>query len=255
MRSTVVRLVLGVSLTACGGAGQQPQSARGAEDSPAAAPDDASPGAASAPAKANASEQADPTAVPTDCAKKDELCVPSPAFVKRLCGNVNPDVALAFFRSGTPFSRGYLKMNVERAWNASGGASSADRLEFDEEVIILLVRENKTGITVSGASGSYDVLRWDGTCATLSGEEVTMSVPPKPKNAKIVWKDLSDEMQAALLENESIAKLNKQRRDECKGATMGSVSKLCVKLVDQLSEAVVKHVRDGGNLHAVTKVK
>lgn len=190
------------------------------------------------------------------CETKDKLCLPKPGFAKKLCQNVYPDVALAYFRQGTPFTRGYLKGAVE-AWNASGGVSSPEnKLVFDEEVIVLFVRKNNTGIEVSGASGGYDVLRWDGSCATLSGEEMTFTVPPtKPKTAKIGWQYLGDAVQAALLADPAVAKINKERRDECKGATSGDVSKKCVKAVDSLSEAITNYVRGGGEVPAPAKLK
>ena len=48
-------------------------------------------------------------------------------------------VALALFAKSSPWTRGYLKGDVE-AWNASGGVSSGDKLLFDEEVIVLVRR-------------------------------------------------------------------------------------------------------------------
>jgi hypothetical protein len=243
-----------ICLASCGG-GSDP-GPKTAETEAATASSDASPEATSASAKGSASPAADDgSTVPTTCETKDGLCLPSPAFTKKLCDRGSLDVALAMFRKGTPFSRGYLRMNVD-AWNASGGASSSEnKLVFDEEVIVLLVRKNETGIQVSGSSGGYDVLRWDGTCASLSGEELTMTAPPKPKNPKVIWKDFSEEAQNALLGDATIAQLNKERRAECKGATSGEVSKKCVKLVDQLSDAIVAFVRSGGEVPAPAKLK
>jgi hypothetical protein len=251
MRFQAAATLVALCATSCGGsATPEPGTATQSETPAETAPD-----ATAAPAKGSPDVAADDgTTVPTDCKQNGELCLPSAAFTKRLCSGMNPDVALAFFKKGTPFSRAYMKMNVD-AWNASGGASSADKLVFDEEVIILLSRKNETGIQVSGASGGYDVLRWDGTCATLSAEEVTLSVPPKPKNAKVVWKDFSEATQNALLGDPAIAKLNKERRDECKGASIGEVSKKCVTLVDKLSEAIVSYVRNGGEVPPPAKLK
>jgi len=243
-------VVFAVATAACTGA-----------KSPEAEPTDSTATAESAPkAAASSKADADPAAavsddVPLSCDTKDKLCLPKPGFAKRLCQHVYPDVALSYFRKGTPFTRGYLKGNVD-AWNASGGVSSGDKLVFDEEVIVLFVRTNKTGIEVSGASGGYDVLRWDGSCATLSSEEMTLTAPPtKPKTAKVSWQALGDSFQATLLGDANIAKLNKERRDECKGATIGDVSKKCVKLVDGLGDAISNYVRGGGDLPAPGKLK
>jgi hypothetical protein len=234
--------------TGCGGAEPTPTTSDAVAETQAATT--GTPASAS-PAKQDA--PVDASAVPTDCQSDGKLCLPPAAFVKKLCSAVHQDVALAFFKKGAPFTRGYLAGNTE-AWNASGGPSSAEKLVFDEEVIVLLARENKTGIQVSGASGGYDVLRWDGTCATLSGEELTFRVPPKPIAPKLLWKDLPEGIQNKLLEDATIAKLNKERRDECKGATIGDVSVKCVKAVDKLSLAIIAYVRDGRDFPAPTKL-
>ena len=183
------------------------------------------------------------------------MCVPPAKFVKKLCANVNPDVALVYFRKGSPFTRGYLTGNT-KAWNASGGAAYDDTLVFDEEVIVLSLKENTTGIEVSGAGTGYDVLRWDGSCATLSGQELTLKAPPtKAKIAKLEWKMFSEQSQNALLSDATIAKVNKERRDECKGVTIGDVSHKCVKAVDKLSDAIASFVRNGGEVPVPSAVK
>ncbi len=206
------------------------------------------------PSASAAASEADVPGIPDKCEQKGQVCAPPPKFVKRLCGGFNPDVALLFFRKGSPFTRGYLRGNTD-AWNASGGASGGDKLVFDEEVIVLLQRGSDLGgMQVSGAEGTFDVLRWDGSCASLSSGELTFTVPPKPKNAKISFKDLGDNTQETLLKNEKIAKLNADRRKECKGVSMGDVSAKCVKLVEQLSDSVAQYVRDGGEIPPPTKV-
>ncbi len=245
-------LVLSVaSFTAgCGGAEPAPTTSDSVADGDGAASSTTTPASASPPKSA---EPIDAGAVPTECTSDGKLCLPPAAFVKKLCSSVHQDVALAFFKKGAPFTRGYLAGNTE-AWNASGGPSSAEKLVFDEEVVVLLARENKTGIQVSGASGGYDVLRWDGTCATLSGEELSFRVPPKPIAPKLLWKDIPEGVQNKLLEDATIAKLNKERRDECKGATIGDVSVKCVKAVDKLSVAIVAYVREGKDFPVPSKL-
>lgn len=235
-------MIASISLAACSGSSAE---ATTPESESTAEPTSSTTEAASAAPK----EKEDKLpAVVTTCEKNGELCVPPPAFVKKLCANTNPDLALVYFRAGSPFSRGWLTRNTE-VFNAYGGSSSQDKLLFDEEVVVLNVRAaNSTGIQVSGASGGYDVMRWDGSCASLSGEEVTFKAPPKGKTAKLEWKIYSDDSQNALLSDANIAKINKTRRDECKGVTIGDVSKACVKAVDQLSEAIVDFVRKGGEV-------
>jgi hypothetical protein len=221
----------------------------------ASAPPPAAPPAPSAepsaePSAASVAEEDKPfTKLPTECTEQGKLCLPPPKFVKRLCGSFNPDVALAMLAKGTPWSRGYLRVKSAEAWNASGGVSSIDKLVFDEEFVILTHRQaDGGGMVVSGAGGGYDVLRWDGSCSSLTDEEVTLTASPTPTYPKIPWKNLDDKTQAALLADEKINKVYTDRRKECKGATIGDVSIKCVKLDDLLSKVVIAYVRGGGSL-------
>jgi hypothetical protein len=221
---------------------------------PPAAPAPAATGEASAEptaAPAAADEEDKPsTKLPTECAGKDaKMCLPPAGFVKRLCSGSYPDVALAMLAKGTPWVRGYLRVKSAEAFNASGGVSSDNKLVFDEELLLLSHREADTGgMTVSGAGSSYDVLRWDGSCASLQGEEVSLAASPTPKAAKVVWKTLDEKVQTALLADDKINKTYQARRKECKGASMGDVSLKCEKLDDMLSVVVIDYVRRGGSI-------
>ena len=175
--------------------------------------------------------------------------------MKRLCSGFYPDVALSMLSKGTPWSRGYLRVRSAEAWNASGGVSSQDKIVFEEEFVLLTRREANTGgMQVSGAGGGYDVLRWDGSCASLQDDEVTLNASPSPKHAKIPWKNLDDKVQSALLADEKINKVYMDRRKECKGATMGDVSAKCVKLDEQLSVVIVGFLRKGGSIPPPAKL-
>lgn len=212
---------------------------------PAASASDAPAASASAPPV----EDKPLTELPTTCdSKKNDVCLPPPSLVKKLCGGSYPDVALAMFAKGTPWTRGYLRVKSAEAWNASGGASSGgEKLVFDEELLILTVRIADTGgMVVSGAGGNYDVLRWDGACVSLSTEEVTLKPSPTPKHTKIPWKSLDDATKNALMKSDKVAKVAAERKKECKGVTMGDVSLKCVKADEQLSVVVVDYVRSGG---------
>jgi hypothetical protein len=246
-------ILVALAAASAAGCGGSTTPTKEAESAPTAA---ATTGAAAPKAAGSAEAAAEPETkgIPDKCTQKGQVCAPPPGFVKRLCGGYNPDVALLFFRKGSPFTRGYLRGNTD-AWNASGGASSGDKLVFDEEVIVLLERGGDLGgMQVSGASGTFDVLRWDGSCASLSSGELTFTPPPKPKNAKIAFKDLGDHTQEVLLKDEKIAKLNADRRKECKGVSMGEVSAKCVKLVEQLSDSVAEYVRAGRDVPEPTKI-
>ena len=193
--------------------------------------------------------------VPTTCANKSGgTCLPSKAFVQKLCAASFPGVALYLYANGSPWMRVYLRGKT-KAWNASGGASdNSSFLEFDEEVLVLVERKaNLGGMQVSGAGASYDALRWDGSCVTLSSEEVSLDKPPSPKSAKIEWRFLDDNVQQALREESKVNEAYLARRKECGGASTGEVSMKCVKADQKLSDAIVGYLRSGGKLPVPTK--
>ena len=100
------------------------------------------------------------------------MCTPPSSFVDRLCTKPHQEVALALFANSTPFTRLYLKGKL-------------DELVFDEEVLALRYHPvPKNGIQVGSASGSYDVLRWDGSCSmAVDAEMLTKNKPPQPRTA------------------------------------------------------------------------
>jgi hypothetical protein len=229
----------------------------GAPASPEAAPAPSASAVADAAPTAKPAEEDKPFGkIPNECAEPGgKMCLPPAPFVKRLCASYYPDVALSMLAKGTPWQRGYLKVKSVEAWNASGGMSSADKLVFEEEFVILARREAaQGGIQVSGAGGSYDVLRWDGTCASLMEDEVSLRGGSSPKNAKIPWKNLDEKVRDALAANDKIGKAYTDRRKECKGATMGDVSAKCEKADALLSKVVVDYVRGGGSVPAPAKL-
>jgi len=246
--------VVGLSLAAvaCGGS-KEPAEAPVEKSEPSAASDAAASdkeGASDAEAK---SEPAT-SGLPKECAKKGGTCVPPKGFVQKLCSGNFPSVGLYLFANKSPWARGYLRGRT-KAWNASGGASDNGWLEFDEEVIVLAERKADTGgMQVSGAGASYDALRWDGSCVTLSSEELTLDKPPSPKSSKVEWRFLDDNVQEALRANEAINKAYGTRRQECKGATSGDVSLKCVKADQKLSDEIVSYLRGGGSLPEPTKL-
>lgn len=247
MRSALVSLgflACGVQLLACGGG--KPAEAPVAESAPADAP--AAADAPTADAKAEpAAEAGGGEGVPTKCFKSGAVCSPDPKFVKRLCNGKFPSIGLYLF-SNPAWTRGYLTRRTQ-AWNASGGASDSGWVEFDEEVLILYARvADAGGMQVSGAGGSYDALRWDGSCVTLQSEEVTMSKAPSPKYPPIDFRYLDDDTQEALRKDEKLNKAWQARRQECKGATSGDVSLKCVKADEALTKSVIAFVRGGGSI-------
>jgi hypothetical protein len=238
-------------VAACGGS--QPEAAAPEPEAPAGASEASE--ASEAPAESTSQEAAPSSGIPTACANKGGgTCSPPKAFVQKLCAESYPGVALYLFANSSPWTRIYLRGKT-KAWNASGGASdNSSFLEFDEEVLVLVERKaDLGGMQVSGAGASYDALRWDGSCVTLSSEEVTLDKPPSPKSAKVEWRFLDDNVQEALRQEEKVNAAFLARRKECQGATSGEVSMKCVKADQKLSDVIVAHLRNGGKLPTPTK--
>jgi hypothetical protein len=207
-------------------------------------------------AESNDSKPAVDEGLPITCAKgsTDKVCLPPNHIAKGLCNEDFPTVALAMFAKGTPWTRGY-SVTQSVAWNASGGASSNERMNMYEEIIILRQRIADTGgIQVSGSGTSYDVLRWDGSCVTLQEGEFVFDNPPKITNARVVLKRLEPHVRDALKEADDLRKLYLDHRKECKGVTVGEVSKECEKLDTKLSDAVAAYVRNKGGVPAPKKL-
>jgi hypothetical protein len=240
-----------LSLLACGGAPKAPPAE---PESPAATTESSKEAALVPSAEPKSNSAAGPITVPTACIKSGRFCLPEQKFSKRMCNASSPSLALYLFGNGFGYTRGYLTRKTQ-AWNAAGGASDNSFLEFDEEVLLLVERGgDASGMQVSGAGGGYEALRWNGSCVTLAKEEVTLDKPPAPKAAKVEWRFLDDNVQAALREDSTINAAVTKRRQECKGAVSGDVSMTCVKADDRLTQVLVDYLRKGGKVPVPSKL-
>src|SRR5262249_8966686 len=155
----------------------------------------------------------------------------------------------------TPWRRAYVSVKEVAPFNGLNGPSSDEKLTFEEELLVLAQKKVDTGgMQVSGAGASFDTLRWDGTCATLSAEEVRFQPPPTTKHAAIWCRVLADATENALLQNEELSKVVTERRKECKGATRGTVSAKCEKADHRLNDLVVEAVRSGTSVPEPSKL-
>jgi hypothetical protein len=218
----------------CGGKAAPPP------ETPASAAEAAAPSAAPAPAPTPAAAaSAAPTGLPTACARAGaDLCMPPPAFVERLCQKPHQEVALALFAKNSPFTRLYLKAKL-------------DELSFDEEVLALRFHQQpKGGMVVGSGLGTYDVLRWDGSCSMgVEAEVFTRSRPPKPRAAHVQWHRIGEATQNALIaSSDTVKHAHAKRGKECKGAMSGDVSASCEKADAALVDAIVESVRSGDEL-------
>lgn len=182
--------------------------------------------------------------LPTDCQDAgSEICTPPKAFVQRLCRSTHPDVALAMFRKTTPWTRAYVRRNME-AWYTEA-RSRPRQLTFGEEVIIVHDRaSSSTGVRVSG-SGSYDVLRWDGSCVSMMSDEIALRPPTSLEVARIPWRRLAPPIRNQLLEDTTVAQRVKQRRDHCRDDPDGA---RCTRADQGLSRMIAHYLRQGGEI-------
>ena len=262
-KDVVLPVAVAAVLSACASSPSRPaaSAATATPDpaaTPSAAPEESSASAASAPAPATAAAppaRGDP-AIPAACAPGSDagVCTPDPAFVKRLCNAWYPDVALVLMGKDTPFTRMYLRGDVD-GWNADGGMSARARLLFDEEVLVLKRRVPQAGGIVVGNGGAQMlVLRWDGNCYTLEEGELSAKKPPSVKTGPIPWRRYLDPTRDALLARPRVLAAFQKRGKECKGAISGEVSRACEQADDALSAAVVAEIRAGTTIPTPTRL-
>ncbi len=195
--------------------------------------------------------------LPTECANDDaEMCLPPKRFMLALCDGDYPSVGLWLFNNGSPWARGYLTGKTKAVYASTSGGSTGEMMSIDEEVLVLRKHSsgNTGGIVVSGASGAYDVMRWDGSCATVEDGLIRFDAIPRPKTARIIWSTLEVDIRDALKEDEVIRKAYIKLRKECKGVTMGDVSAKCEKADGALSKILAEHVRENGGVPTPKKI-
>ncbi|MEY4545066.1 MAG: hypothetical protein RL685_1261 [Pseudomonadota bacterium] len=243
-RLTVLALC-GLTTLACSGvASSNSLSAASALET---APEALAPSAeAAADSPTTAAPEEKSRALPTECKSVDGLCLPSRDFVRRLCQGAFTGVAFHLLEKRSPFSRGYIRVREVQAVNALGGPSSDAKLLFGEEVLILTrTSDGASGQMQVSGMGGYDVLRWDGTCANLADGELAMQPPIKPHAAPLEWRYIDENIQEALMRDETIHEARQAQRKHCHGVTLGTRSAACVKADDQLNDRIILTLRGG----------
>lgn len=183
----------------------------------------------------------------TECDKQGELCLPPAHLVDRLCRAAHVGTAIRLFAKSSPLTRGYVRMREVRAANLRGGPVGDANLTFAEEVLILAQHGGSGEMKVSGMGG-FDVLRWDGTCATLSDEELVLQVPAPPRHAQFAWKYIDDSIQEVLLKNETIRSAQANERKRCRGMSSSQRSASCREAAERLNQHIVVAIRTGMDL-------
>jgi hypothetical protein len=194
--------------------------------------------------------------LPKRCARgRHHECVPPPGWVKRLCDDVYPDVALHMFMPGTPWKRLYMLARAE-PFNASGGSSLlGDKLERGEEVIALKRRsENDGEIQVGDNNAGYDILRWNGACATIHDGDYAENRPSHIVQSKVEWRRLGVPLRQHLEAQPAIAAAYEARRKSCHGFSMGRVSGDCEANDKLLMDEVVRYIQSGPELPQASRM-
>jgi hypothetical protein len=191
--------------------------------------------------------------LPARCDKPHWPCVPPQKWVARLCEDVYPDVALHMFAPNTPWQRFYMLKTAEPV-NASGGASLlGDKIRRGEEVIVLRRNRANGGVQTSDIGG-YDVLRWNGACATVHDGEFAVKLPATVGHARLNWRELSLPLRQALEADPNVGAVYVEKRRQCRTAGIGRVTADCETYDNKLVDEVVRYVRDGGKLPKPTKI-
>jgi len=179
--------------------------------------------------------------------------VPPREWVARLCEDVYPDVALHMFAPDTPWQRFYMLKTAEPV-NASGGASLlGDKIRRGEEVIVLKRNRANNGVYTSDIGG-YDVLRWNGACATVHDGEFTVKPLSVVGHAHLNWRQLGLPLRQALEADPDVGAVYEEKRRQCRSASVGRVTADCESFDKKLVEEVVRYVRDGGKLPKPAKI-
>jgi hypothetical protein len=197
---------------------------------------------------AAAPEPEAPPALPSTCSGSGE-CYPDPAFAERLCRGKFPGVALALFAKSAPWRHLFVQAISIEPVNAYGGPRSDTWLNFSEEVVVLRKRGpgNGPGVRMSGPT-DLDVLRWDGTCATIREELFVTYNPGQMVGPHIVWKYLDDATQEGLLKNPVIQRAQAAERKSCRDSSPNQRTPACDKAMKKLTDAIVVAVRSGAEL-------
>jgi len=236
-----------------GCAGQKAEGSFAAAAPPAApAPAPALAPTAAGALLATAAPDAPSARVPTfaelaDSCVKDrgsEACTMAPEEAERTCRSMTPTKALRAFSSPRGLRVGYLTRDME-AWSTARVLGSKSRAAFDEEVLVLASRHAKGGIVVTGSAVTYEILRYDGTCASLTSDEITFKRAPFPARP-IRWEKLEAPVREDLEAQPAVARARARTTAAC---DRDRTTKACVVATRTLGAAIVtamkKAARDG----------
>jgi hypothetical protein len=188
----------------------------------------------------------EPEHIPSKCLERKGACLPPIRWAERLCGEVYEDLALYMFRKGTPYTRYYMKtgLNAVNGW----GPTIDENLVTGEEVLVINHRLRKDTVLVEGSLGTYDVLRWNGSCVTLDVNQVSKHAPRKKRRARIDWRSIDQGYQDLIMKDPGVAEAYEVRRKACRGASVGRMGADCLAKDGEFLDAVADFVRHESDL-------
>lgn len=234
----IVGLVLGCAAAPTPAAPSRP--VERAEEKPASTVEASDPAAASSsPEAGDPPRVATTREVPSSCADAAN-CVPPSTFAEAVCKRKFTDLPLYLFAGRLPWRHLYVKAEYVEPVNPHGGEQSEAWMQFGEEVVLLRKREQggAKGVQISGPS-DVDVLRWDGTCATIREEMLVSYVPAPMQSPRIIWKYLDAGSQQALLKNGVVARSREVEKKNCHDSSASHPTPACEKAMRQLTDAIV----------------
>lgn len=199
--------------------------------------------------------EAEQPEIPTTCADSKTSCAPPAAFSRQVCRGKYPSLALVMFEKHAPWQHLYLRVEELDPVNAYGGPRSDTPLRFGEEVILLKRGGSSStgGVSVSSAS-DVDVLRLDGTCATIREEALVRYIPGSILTAPVIWKYLEDGAQQALRADRRIQAAEQNERRDCRTSSVHQRDQRCLEANRALSDAILQALKRGITLPTPSSV-
>ena len=188
--------------------------------------------------------------LPSTCSGT-EGCYPPADFVELTCRGKFPALPLALFAKSAPWQHRFVQAISVDAENTYGGPRSSTNLSFGEEVVVLRRRgpSGARGVQISGPT-DLDVLRWDGTCATVREELFVSYNQGQMTSPHIVWKYLDDAIQEALKRNPTIERAQVAERKSCRDSSPNKPTPPCDRAMRKLTDAIIVALRAGLDLPA-----
>jgi hypothetical protein len=110
------------------------------------------------------------------------------------------------------------------------------------------------GPIVDAGPDNYDVLRFDGTCATLAEDEFRVHGPRQPRYAPLVWRHLDAHVREAFSEHKRVQHAQRDQSRQCRGMYIGGGNADCQLASQKLARAIVLALAHGVDLPRPAKL-